>query len=84
MLDIDPGDARFSICAPGGVDDGTDCGSDQDVDGMPDDFDGDGIADTTRFDNTFNPAPGADFFGYIDPDGDDFDTSGDFAFGSNT
>ncbi len=26
------------------------------------------------------PVPGGDFFGYIDPDGDDFDTSGDFAF----
>jgi len=25
-------------------------------------------------------APGADFFGYIDPDGDDFTFSGDFAF----
>ena len=26
------------------------------------------------------PVPGGDFFGYIDPDGDDMDTSGDFAF----
>lgn len=26
------------------------------------------------------PAPGGDFFGYIDPDGDDFTFSGDFAF----
>ena len=26
------------------------------------------------------PVPGGDFFGYIDPDGDGFDTSGDFAF----
>ncbi len=26
------------------------------------------------------PVAGGDFFGYIDPDGDDFDTSGDFAF----
>ena len=25
-------------------------------------------------------APGADFFGYLDPDGDDFTFSGDFAF----
>ena len=83
VIDIDPNDARYSICAPGGVDDGTDCGSDQNVDGMPDDFDGDGVADTTRFDNTFNPAPGADFFGYIDPDGTNFDTSGDFAFGNS-
>lgn len=26
------------------------------------------------------PVPGGDFFGYIDRDGEDFDTSGDFAF----
>ena len=26
------------------------------------------------------PVPGGDYFGYIDPDGDDFNTSGDFAF----
>ncbi len=83
VVDIDPNDFRYSICAPGGVDDGTDCGSDQNVDGMPDDFNGDGIADTTRFDNTFNPSPGADFFGYIDPDGDGFDFSGDYAFDDN-
>ncbi len=80
VLDIDPNDARYSICAPGGVDDGTDCGSDQNVDGIPDDFVTPGVADLGRFNNMFQPAPGADFFGYIDPDGDDFDTSGDFAF----
>jgi len=28
-------------------------------------------------------APGADFFGYLDPDGDDFTFSGDFAFDGN-
>ncbi len=27
------------------------------------------------------PVPGGDFFGYLDPDGDDFTFSGDFAFG---
>ena len=88
VIDIDPNDARYSICAPGGVDDGTDCGSDQNVDGIPDDFANnmtgapvpDGVADAGRFNNMFQPAPGADFFGYIDPDGEDFDTSGDFAF----
>ena len=80
VVNIDPNDARYSICAPGGVDDGTDCGSDQDVNGSPDDFNGDGIADAGRFNNQFAPSPGADFFGYIDPDGDDFNTSGDFAF----
>jgi iron complex outermembrane receptor protein len=30
------------------------------------------------------PVPGGDFFGYIDPDGDDFSTSGDFAFNNNS
>ena len=88
VVDIDPNDARYSICAPGGVDDGTDCGADQNVDGIPDDFANnmtgapvpDGIADAGRFNNMFQPAPGADFFGYVDPDGKDFDTSGDFAF----
>ncbi len=88
VIDIAANDARYSICAPGGVDDGTDCGADQNVDGMPDDFADnmtgapipDGVADAGRFDNTFMPAPGADFFGYIDPDGDGLDTSGDFAF----
>lgn len=83
VIDIDPTDARSSICAPGGVDDGTDCGSDQNVDGQPDDFNGDGIADVGRITNTFQPAPGADFFGYIDPDGDGFDFSGDYAFDDN-
>jgi iron complex outermembrane receptor protein len=29
------------------------------------------------------PVPGGDFFGYIDPDGDDFKTSGDYAFEGN-
>jgi len=84
VIDIDPNDARYSICAPGGIDDGTDCGSDQNVDGTPDDFNGDGIADMGRFNNMFIPSPGADFFGYIDPDGDDFDTSGDYAFDDNS
>jgi iron complex outermembrane receptor protein len=83
VIDIDPNDVRSSICAPGGVDDGTDCGSDQDVDGFPDDFNGDGFADLGRFDNTFTPSPGADYFGYIDPDGDGFDFSGDYAFEDN-
>jgi len=88
VIDIAADDARYSICAPGGVDDGTDCGSDQNVDGSPDDFANnltgapipDGVADAGRFGPDFQPSPGADFFGYIDPDGADFDTSGDFAF----
>ncbi len=83
VIDIDPNDARYSVCAPGGVDDGTDCGADQDVNGLVDDFTGDGLADLGRFDNTFTPSPGADFYGYIDPDGEGFITSGDFAFEDN-
>jgi len=91
VIDIDPNDARYSICAPGGVDDGTDCGADQNVDGSPDDFADnntgapgpDGNADTGRFGNNFLPSPGADFFGFIDPDGDGFTTSSDFAFEDN-
>ncbi len=83
VIDIDPNDSRSSICAPGGVDDGTDCGSDKNVDGMPDDLNMDGLADLGRVDNTFTPSPGADFFGYIDPDGDGFDFSGDYAFKNN-
>ena len=31
-------------------------------------------------DRSSRPCDGCDFFGYKDPDGDDFDTSGDFAF----
>ncbi len=80
VIDIDPSDSRRSICAPGGVDDGTDCGADSDNNALVDDLDFNGMVDTTRFDNTFTLAPGADFFGYIDPDGEDFNTSGDFAF----
>jgi iron complex outermembrane receptor protein len=42
----------------------------------------------TGFDNDFDgvrPVPGGDFYGYIDPDGNDFNTSSDFAFDdSNT
>lgn len=40
------------------------------------------------FDNDFDgirPVPGGDFYGYIDPDGNDFNTSSDYAFDdSNT
>jgi len=47
--------------------DGTDFGSDQ--------------GNTGNFGPPYGrPVPGGDFFGYIDPDGDDFSTSGDFAF----
>ncbi len=87
VIDTPAGDTRRSIAA-----DGSDFGSDQNDDGRQDDFVdnatgvlgsggftpsgtpiGDGIVDVGR------PA-GTDFFGYLDPDGEDFSFSGDFAF----
>ncbi len=75
VIDTALTDSRRSICA-----DGSDCGSDQDNNGFPDDFDANLIADTTRVNNMFMPVQGGDFFGYRDPDGDDWTFSGDFAF----
>ncbi|HZD53497.1 MAG TPA: TonB-dependent receptor [Woeseiaceae bacterium] len=43
------------------------------------DFGGD-LDNNAVFGDLFGRPAGADFFGYIDPDGEDFDTSGDFAF----
>jgi iron complex outermembrane recepter protein len=43
------------------------------------DFGGD-LNNDAVFGDLFGRPAGADFFGYIDPDGEDFDTSGDFAF----
>lgn len=76
VIDTPPGETRRSVAA-----DGSDYGSDQDDNGMQDDFfnnatgafGGDGLVDVGR-------PPGTDFFGYLDPDGEDFLTSGDFAF----
>ncbi len=75
-IDVTPGETRRSIAA-----DGSDFGSDQDDNGVQDDFfnnttgafGADGLVDLGR------PA-GTDFFGYLDPDGEDFKTSSDFAF----
>ncbi len=75
-LDVTPGETRRTI-GP----DGSDFGSDQDDNGVTDDFfnnatgafGSDGLIDVGR------PA-GADFWGYIDPDGLGWRTSGDFAF----
>jgi iron complex outermembrane receptor protein len=75
-LDVTSGETRRTI-GP----DGSDLGSDQDDNGIPDDFfnnatgafGSDGLVDLGR------PA-GADFWGYIDPDGLGWKTSGDFAF----
>ncbi len=86
-IDVTPGETRRSIAA-----DGSDFGSDQDDNGVQDDFFdnvtgafapggftptgtpiGEGVVDVGR------PA-GTDFFGYLDPDGKGWKTSGDFAF----
>ena len=49
-------------------------------DGGADAIDGDEFLPGGGIGLAARPVPGGDFFGYIDPDGDDFDTSGDFAF----
>ena len=79
VIDVAPTESRLSICAPGGVDNGEDCGADANNDGAPDDLRGFGI-DQGRLSNIFQLTPGGDFFGYKDPDGEDWTFSGDFAF----
>jgi iron complex outermembrane receptor protein len=79
VLDVAPNESRLSICAPGGVDNGEDCGADANNDATPDALRGFGI-DQGRLSNIFALTPGGDFFGYKDPDGDDWTFSGDFAF----
>ncbi|RMF08971.1 MAG: TonB-dependent receptor [Alphaproteobacteria bacterium] len=69
VIDVEPGETRASIAA-----DGSDFGSDLDNDGIFGLNDPDDAFLVQRF------APGGDFFGYRDPDGDDFTFSGDFAF----
>ncbi len=49
-------------------------------DGGADAIDGDELIPGGGIGLPGRPLPGGDFFGYLDPDGDDFDTSGDFAF----
>ncbi len=76
VINTAPTDSRLSICA-----DGSDCGSDQDNNGFPDDLaPPDGNLAPGRVSNQFALTPGGDFFGYIDPDGEDWTFSGDFAF----
>jgi len=78
VIDQPADSANRSFCS-----DGTDCGSDQDNNGVLDAFlptTPPGGIDTTRVNNQFMPSPGADFFGYLDPDGDEWTFSGDFAF----
>ena len=49
-------------------------------DGGADAIDGDQLLPGGGIGLPGRPVPGGDFFGYVDPDGDDFDTSSDFAF----
>ncbi len=49
-------------------------------DGGGDVIDGDALLPGGGVGLPGRPVPGGDFFGYIDLDGEDFDTSGDFAF----
>jgi iron complex outermembrane receptor protein len=78
VIDTPRDDSRRSICA-----DGSDCGSDQDNNGFPDDFDGDGAVDIFRVNNQFQITEGTDFFGYRDPNGDEWTFSGDYAFANS-
>lgn len=78
VIDTPSDSSVLSFCA-----DGTDCGSDQNNNGIQDGFfqpPDSGLIDTTRVNNQFAPTPGGDFFGYKDPDGEDWTFSGDFAF----
>ena len=69
VIDTPPGETRLSIQGAG--------------DGGGDAIDGDQLLPGAGIGLPGRPVPGGDFFGYIDPDGDDFDTSGDFAFDDN-
>ncbi len=63
------------------VQDGGDFGSDQDDNGFQDDFfnNSNGQFGADKQLDVGRPG-GTDFFGYLDPDGEDFSFSGDFAF----
>ena len=70
VIDVDAGETRLGIAA-----NDADFGSDLDNDGnfeVP----GDPLTEILPF----RLGPGGDFFGYRDPDGNDFTFSGDFAF----
>ncbi|MEM1110684.1 MAG: TonB-dependent receptor [Pseudomonadota bacterium] len=67
-------ETRLSILTENGVDTGRDAGGDALVDSP---F---GPENCAAVGLCARQAPGADFFGYIDPDGDDFTFSSDFAF----
>lgn len=66
VIDTPPGETRLTIEGEG--------------DGGADAIDGDQFLPGGGIGLPGRPAPGADFFGYTDPDGKDFTFSGDFAF----
>ncbi|MFZ5608664.1 MAG: TonB-dependent receptor [Pseudomonadota bacterium] len=75
VVNVAPGETRASILLDGaGNDNGADFGSDLDNDGVFGLNDPDDAFLTARF------GAGTDFFGYRDPDGEDFTFSSDFAF----
>ncbi len=67
VIDTPAGESRLSIDTAGG-------------DGGGDAIDGDGLLPGGGIGLPGRLAPGGDFFGYLDPDGDDFTFSSDFAF----
>lgn len=69
VIDTPAGETRLTIQGNG--------------DGGADAIDGDQLLPGGGVGLPGRPVAGGDFFGYIDPDGDDFDTSGDFAFEDN-
>ena len=74
VIDTPATETRYSILLDAaGNDTGLDFGTDQDNNGIIED-------PAVAFGAPPSRAPGADFFGYLDPDGTDFSFSGDFAF----
>ena len=73
VIDTPPTETRLSIeLDQSGMDAGGDAGGDA--------IDGDGLLPGAGIMLTDRSLAGGDFFGYLDPDGDDFTFSGDFAF----
>ena len=72
VINVGPNETRTGIAS-----DGSDFGGDTNNNGLFGIQDPGGDLTGPRF------GAGGDFFGYIDPDGDDFTTSGDFAFKKN-
>jgi iron complex outermembrane receptor protein len=74
VINTPAGETRLSILTQNGADTGLDGGGDGLVDSP---F---GPGNCAAIGLCSRMAPGADFFGYLDPDGDDFTMSSDFAF----